>query len=171
MRVLIADDHAILRRGLLEILKAAFKDAVFGEAETGQQALKSVWKENWDVLVLDVTMPGRSGLEVLKDIKLARPQLPVLVLSMHPEEQYALRVIKAGAAGYLTKFRAPHELVGAVRQVLRLIGACKTVKEIAGELSLSVQTVSTHRAHVLTKLGLHSTAELIRYAVKNDLAD
>jgi DNA-binding NarL/FixJ family response regulator len=118
MRILIADDHAVVRQGLKRILAEAFKRASFGEAANSQQTLERVWKEPWDVVILDLTMPGRSGLEVLKEIKARRPTLPVLMLSMHPEDQFAVRLLKAGAAGYLTKESAPEELVGAVRKAV-----------------------------------------------------
>jgi len=91
---------------------------VFGEARNAQEALNRVWKENWDVVILDITMPGRNGLEVLKEIKRSRPKLPVLVLSMHPEDQFAVRMLKTGAAGYLTKESAGEELVGAINKVV-----------------------------------------------------
>jgi two-component system invasion response regulator UvrY len=118
MRILIADDHAVVRQGLKQILAEAFKRASFGEAANSQQALERVWKEAWDVVILDLTMPGRSGLETLKEIKQAHPKLPVLMLSMHPEDQFAVRLLKAGASGYMTKESAPEELVGAVRKVI-----------------------------------------------------
>jgi DNA-binding NarL/FixJ family response regulator len=118
MKILLADDHAVVRRGLKQILTDAFKDATYGEARNAQEALELVWKQNWDVVVLDITMPGRSGLDVLREIKKSKPRLPVLVLSMHPENQFAVRVLKSGAAGYMTKESAPDELVGAVRKVL-----------------------------------------------------
>ncbi len=101
-----------------QILADEFKKSVFGEAGNAQEALDRVWKEPWDVVVLDITMPGRSGLEVLREIKKSSPKLPVLVLSMHPENQFAVRVLKRGAAGYMTKESAPGELVGAIRKVL-----------------------------------------------------
>jgi DNA-binding NarL/FixJ family response regulator len=118
MKILIADDHAVVRHGLKQILADDFKEAVFGEATTGEEALNQVFKDKWDVIVLDITMPGRTGLEVLREIKKFRPKLPVLVLSMHPEDQFAVRVLKAGAAGYMTKESAPEELVGAIKKVL-----------------------------------------------------
>jgi two-component system, NarL family, invasion response regulator UvrY len=107
-----------VRHGLKQILADEFKKADFGEARNGQEVLDFIWKENWDVVVLDITMPGRSGLEVLKEIKKARPRLPVLVLSMHPEDQFAVRVLKSGASGYMTKESAPNELVGAIRKIM-----------------------------------------------------
>ena len=107
-----------MRHGLKQILADEFKKADFGEARNGQEVLDFIWKENWDVVVLDITMPGRSGLEVLKEIKKARPRLPVLVLSMHPEDQFAVRVLKSGASGYMTKESAPNELVGAIRKIM-----------------------------------------------------
>src|SRR5437660_12849459 len=118
MRILIADDHAVVRHGLKQILADEFKRAIFGEASNAQEALTRSWKEVWDVVVLDITMPGRSGLEVLREIKKSCPKLPVLVLSMHPEDQFAVRMLKAGAAGYLTKEGAGEELVGAIKQVV-----------------------------------------------------
>lgn len=115
---MLADDHAVVRHGLKQILADDFKRAEFGEAKNAQEALDLVWKEQWDVVILDITMPGRSGLEVLREIKRSRPRLPVLVLSMHPENQFAVRVLKRGAAGYMTKESAPEELVGAIKKVL-----------------------------------------------------
>src|SRR5512138_2634916 len=118
MKILLADDHAVVRHGLKQILADDFRRASFGEARNAQEALNRVWKENWDVVVLDITMPGRSGLEVLREIKKSKPRLPVLVLSMHPEGQFAVRVLKRGASGYMTKESAPEELVGAIKKVL-----------------------------------------------------
>jgi DNA-binding NarL/FixJ family response regulator len=118
MKILLTDDHAVVRHGLKQILADEFKRATFGEARNAQEALNRVWKENWDVVVLDITMPGRSGLEVLREIKKSKPRLPVLVLSMHPEGQFAVRVLKRGANGYMTKESAPEELVGAIKKVL-----------------------------------------------------
>jgi len=118
MRILITEDHAVVRQGVKLILADHFKKAVFGEARNATEALARVWKEKWDVVVLDITMPGRSGLEVLKEIKRSRPRLPVLILSMHPEDQFAVRLLKAGAAGYLTKESAAEELVCAIKKVV-----------------------------------------------------
>jgi two-component system, NarL family, invasion response regulator UvrY len=118
IRILIADDHAILRRGLREILTREIKGAVCGEAEDANQLLTQIQSHEWDVVILDVTMPGRSGIDVLRDLKRMRPKLPVLVLSMHPEEQYGKRVFKAGASGYMNKESAPEELIRAIRKVL-----------------------------------------------------
>jgi DNA-binding NarL/FixJ family response regulator len=118
MRILLADDHAVVRHGLKQILADEFKRAAFGEARNAQEALNRVWKEAWDIVVLDITMPGRSGLEVLREIRKSHPKLPVLVLSMHPEGQFAVRVLKRGAAGYMTKESAPEELVGAVKKIM-----------------------------------------------------
>jgi DNA-binding NarL/FixJ family response regulator len=103
---------------LKQILADEFKRAIFGEARNAQEALDLVWKEHWDVVVLDITMPGRSGLEVLREIKKSKPRVPVLVLSMHPENQFAVRVLKRGASGYMTKESAADELVGAIKKVL-----------------------------------------------------
>jgi DNA-binding NarL/FixJ family response regulator len=118
IRVLIADDHAILRRGLQEILVREMEGAVCGEAKDATEILARVQETCWDLVILDITMPGRSGLDVLRDLKAARPKLPVLVLSMHPEDQYGKRMLSAGAAGYMNKESAPEELVKAVRKVV-----------------------------------------------------
>jgi len=117
MRVLIVDDHAVVRRGLIQMLCDDYPDLEFAEADNGQAALEKVWAEEWDVVILDVTMPGRSGLDILKDMKQHRPDMPILILSMHPEDQFAVRALKAGASGYMTKETAPEELVNAVNKV------------------------------------------------------
>lgn len=142
MRILITDDHAVVRQGLKQILAAEFKKAEFGEAGNAQESVKQVAEGKWDVVILDVTMPGRSGLEALKDIKQLRPKLPVLMLSMHPEDQFAVRMLKAGASGYMTKESAPEELVGAVRKVIsggRYVSSALAEK-MASYLSIDVQT-------------------------------
>jgi len=209
IKILIADDHAVFRRGLKDILTEHFPGVIIGEAETGQAAVEQVRKASWHIVVLDVTMTGQGGVEVLLNIKQIRPALPVLMLSMHPEEQYALRVLQAGAAGYITKIKAPLEIVKAIKrvltggkyispslagrlmaqlkpgaeklphdrlsnreyQVMHLTSSGKSLKEIGGELSISIQTVSTHRMRILKKMGLHTSAELIRYALENELVD
>src|SRR5687767_6272453 len=117
MKILLADDHIVLRQGLMQILADGFEHAEFGEASNTQQTLDQLAKNNWDVLVLDINMPGRSGLEVLREARTNYPRLPVLVLSSAPEEQLAIRVLKAGAAGYLNKQAAPEELVEALRKL------------------------------------------------------
>ncbi|MGB8648767.1 MAG: response regulator transcription factor [Anaerolineae bacterium] len=119
LKILIADDHAVVRQGLRLILAEAFKKAVFGEAQNSQELLDLVRKGRWDALVMDLTMPGVNGLDLLKQIKYEHPEVPVLILSMHPEEQYAVRTLKAGAAGYLTKESASEELVNALHKILR----------------------------------------------------
>jgi two-component system invasion response regulator UvrY len=118
IRILIVDDHAILLRGLKEILEREFRDVSIGGAGTAEQALTQLDAENWDLVILDITMPGRSGADVLRNLKALRPKLPVLVLSMHPEDQYGKRVLKAGASGYMNKESAPEELIKAVRKLL-----------------------------------------------------
>ena len=118
LKILLADDHAIVRRGVRQLLAEAWPAAVFGEAATAQQAQELVWKEPWSVVLLDITMPGRSGLDVIRDLKDAQPRMPVLVLSMHAEEQFALRVLKSGASGYVTKDTLLEDLTRAVEKVL-----------------------------------------------------
>ena len=117
MRILIADDHAVFRRGLAETLGEAFSRVTFGEAKTAQETLEHVRRQDWDVVILDISMPGKSGLDILDDLHRLRLKLPVLLLSMHPECQYARRSLKSGAAGYLTKESVPEELKEAVRRV------------------------------------------------------
>jgi len=207
IRVLIVDDHAIVRRGLRALLSDELTGAAFGEASHAQQALEEFRKQKWDVALLDITLPGKSGLDLLKELKAARPRLPVLVLSAHPEDQFALRALQAGAEGYLTKDSAPEELVKAIRKVLAggryvsptlaeklasnvrkdftrlphetlsdreyeimcLIASGKTVTEIAGELSLSVKTISTYRTRILEKFGVKNSAAIVQYAIRNGL--
>ena len=118
IQILIVDDHAILRRGLKEILEREFRDVSIGGAGTAEQALTELDSDKWDLVILDITMPGRSGVDVLRHLKALRPKLPVLVLSMHPEDQYGKRVLKAGASGYMNKESAPEELIKAVRKLL-----------------------------------------------------
>ena len=209
MRILVTDDHPIFRSGLKEtLLKESDVDFV-GEAETGQKALELARKQRWDVVILDITMPGKGGFEVLQELRRELPKLPVLILSAHPEDQLALRLLKAGAAGYLTKDKAPQVLLFAIRKILRgekyvseLLGektvlelvsettkplhenlsereyqvmcrlaSGKTIRAIGKELFLSVRTVSTYRARVLDKLNMKTNAELIRYALLNNLID
>jgi two-component system invasion response regulator UvrY len=137
IRVLIADDHAILRRGLKEILERELEGAVCGEAKDAGGILGRIHESDWDLVILDISMPGRSGLDVLRELKAARPKLPILVLSMYPEDQYAKRSLKAGAGGYLNKESAPEELIKAVRKVLaggRYVSAALAEK-LASDLS------------------------------------
>jgi DNA-binding NarL/FixJ family response regulator len=117
IKILIADDHAIVREGLKQILSESPDLVVVAEASSGQEVLEKISKNDLDLVVLDIAMPGRGGLDILKEIKTQKPRLPVLMLSMYPEEQYAIRVLKAGASGYLTKESAPDELVKAIRQI------------------------------------------------------
>jgi len=145
IKILIADDHAVVRRGLKQILAEEPNMAVFGEACNAQEVLKNVREQNWDIVILDITMPDRSGLEVLKELKNIRPKLPVLILSIHPEEQYAVRVLKAGAAGYMTKESAPEELVKAVRKVIR--GSKYISPSLAEKLAFDLETDSEKPLH------------------------
>lgn len=116
--VLLADDHKIVRHGLKKILEDEFSEVYVGEASRDNEIFEQLDKSRWDLIILDINMPGKSGLEILKDIKATNPKLPVLILSMYPEEQFALRVMKAGASGYLRKDSAPEELVDAVKEIL-----------------------------------------------------
>ena len=207
MNMVIVDDHAIVRIGLKQLVQDAYPYATIWEAGSGREALMLLDKVRWDLAILDVNLPDQNGIELLKAIKMREPSLPVMMLSLHPEEQYALRALKAGAAAYLTKERAPEELVTAIKQVLagrkfitatlaerlatvvfspveqlpheRLsdrefqvlcaIGQGKTVSAIAGDLSLSVKTVSTYRTRLLDKLQMKNTTDLIRYTLDHTL--
>lgn len=119
LRILLADDHAVVRQGVKQILTNSINQVVFGEAQNGHEIRELINKETWDIVVLDLAIPDGNGMEVLKQIKHNRPNLPVLILSMFPEDQYALRAIKAGAAGYLNKESAPEELVQAINKILQ----------------------------------------------------
>jgi two-component system, NarL family, invasion response regulator UvrY len=118
IRVLVSDDHALLRAGAKEIVLRGFQDAVCGEAANGEEVLAQVKAQKWDLVILDVSMPGRSGVEILGELRRLHPKLPILVLSVHPEDQYGKRMLRAGASGYMNKDVAPDELINAIRKVL-----------------------------------------------------
>ena len=208
-RILLVDDHAVVRQGLKQILSDTVPAAEFGDAAGGGEALQKVRAEHWHLVILDLSLGENSGLDVLKEIRQMRPRLPVLVLSMHPEEQFALRALRAGAAGYVTKKtaaadivtavqrvlagrryvspslaerlaaeiqvdwqRAPHEMLSdREHQVFLLLAMGNTVKQISEMLSLSPQTVSTHRSRILEKMGMATNAELTQYAIQNRLLE
>jgi DNA-binding NarL/FixJ family response regulator len=208
-RIVIADDHAIVREGLKRIVGDAAGFEVAGEAADGTEVMQRVRELDFDVLVLDLSMPGRSGMELIKLVKAEKPKLRILVLSMHQESQYAVRAIKSGASGYLTKESAPAQLEQAIRkiagggayisaevaeqlalgampgsesapheslsdrefEVFRALVKGSSVTEIAGELHLSVKTVSTHKANLMHKLGVDNPSDLVRYAMKHGLGE
>jgi DNA-binding NarL/FixJ family response regulator len=145
LRILIADDHPIVRQGLKQILASEPDVVAVGEAENAQKALELVRKQHWDVVVLDITMPGRGGLDVLKELRHERPKLPVLVLSAHPEDQYAVRVLRGGAAGYMTKEKAPEELIKAIKKVLH--GGKYLSESLAEKLAFDLETDSEKPLH------------------------
>jgi DNA-binding NarL/FixJ family response regulator len=209
IKVLIADDHAILRAGLKHLLSDHHDIVVAGEASNGIEALARVQSEDWSVMVLDMTMPGKSGIELIKQLKQIAPKLPILILSMHKEDVYAVRALKAGASGYLCKDNAEGQLVTALRklaaggmyitsavaeklalgmmqggsqdtlphlrlsdreyQIFQSIVSGESITDIALKLNLSVKTVSTHKTHIMEKMGCPSVAELVRYAIKHEL--
>ena len=146
-RILIVDDHEIVRDGLKQILTAHAKDNVFGEASTYQEALQLVLEEDWDVVILDLSLGGRNGLEVLKEVKHIRPRLPVLILSMHSEEQYARRAFRAGAAGYITKDSPRNDLAKAVVKVAE--GGKYVSSGLTEELILGLSKAIQHPPHQL----------------------
>jgi two-component system invasion response regulator UvrY len=145
IRILIVDDHAILRRGLRALLSDEFHGAAFGEAGDAVEAIEQLRKKEWDVALLDMTMPGKSGLDLLKELKVEWPTLPVLVLSGHSEDQFAIRVLKAGGAGYMTKESAPEELAKAVRKILA--GGRYVSATFAEKLAMGVKKDLTRTPH------------------------
>jgi two-component system invasion response regulator UvrY len=208
LRILLVDDHPVARQGIRTVLTDRVKDAVVGEASDAVGALEQVQSGGWDLVIADISLPGMSGLELLKEVKRVRPELPTLVLSMHPAAQFARRAISAGAIGYLTKDSDLEEFVAAIDaarngqryisrdaaealvkkpsdwdtpphealsdreyQVLRMLGSGRTISDIGRDLGLSVKTVSTYRARVLDKLGMRTNAELMRYAIQNQLLE
>jgi two-component system invasion response regulator UvrY len=209
IRVVIADDHAIVRQGLRQILATHGDFEVVGEAANHAEVMQLLRHESCDVLLLDIAMPGKNGIDTLKQVRVEKPKLPVLVLSMYPEDQYAFRALKAGASGYLTKMTAADQLVDAIRtitrgrkyitpelaeslaesfdrdteiephsllsdrefQTLKLIATGKPLAQIGAELALSPKTVSVYRARLLAKLGLHTNADLTRYAIEHGLLE
>ena len=209
IRVISADDHAVVRGGVRQLLADCPDIQIVGESANGAALLQLLQHQPCDVLLLDITMPGQNGLTLVKEVHSKWPGIAVVILSMHPERQYAARALRAGAVGYVTKDGAPEQLIAAARaaaagrryvspslasvlayqsggdqgrlpheslsdrefEVLVRIGAGRTVGEIADELFLSVSTVSTYRTRILTKLGLATTTELIRYVVTNNLSD
>ncbi len=204
-KVLLVDDHAVVRRGMQQIIAEEADQWVTGEAPNADEALQKLRGDCWDAAVLDLTMPDKNGLDLLVEIKREYPGLPCLLLSMHPEDQFALRALKLGASGYLTKESAPQELLNALKkivhggryisqtlaeklafpeesnrpqpellsereyQVLKMLASGKTSTEIANILALSVKTISTYRARILTKMKMRNNAELTYYAVQNGL--
>ncbi|MDO9400590.1 MAG: response regulator transcription factor [Polaromonas sp.] len=209
IRIVIADDHAIVREGLKRIVSSVNDMEVTSEAANGTEVMQRVRELTFDLLMLDLSMPGRSGMELIKLVRAEKPKLRILVLSMHQELQYAVRAIKSGASGYLTKESAPDQLEQAIRkiaaggafisaevaeqlalgampgsealpheslsnrefEVFRLVVDGVSVTDIAARLKLSVKTVSTHKANLMHKMGLHNQSELIRYALRHGLAD
>lgn len=206
MKILVADDHAIVRKGLIGLLHEGYPSVSIFEAVNSNEAIEMARENTFDVILMDISMPGRNGIETLKQLRLDGVKTPVLMLSMHPEGQYALRCLKAGASGFINKESATEELLGAIQrvlsgkkyitptvaeklaesmdsganalhetlsdremQVLQRIAAGKTVSEIAEEIFLSVNTISTYRSRILEKLQLSNNAELTRYAIENDL--
>lgn len=138
IRILVADDHTVVREGIKQILTGQDDMIMEDEAGSGQEVINSITKKHYDLILLDISMPGRSGLEILEEIKAIQPKLPVLILSMHPEEQYAVRTLRAGAAGYLTKASAPQELISAIRKVSK--GGKYVTSSLAEKLAFELDT-------------------------------
>jgi len=207
MRILIADDHHLVRIALRYILTEAYPDIVLEEVDNTVALFKKAVKEKWDLIISDLSFPGQSGLEVLKQIKTHVPKTPVLILSMHPAQEYAIRCITAGSSGYLTKDNISEELIKAVDQILSgrkylnlevaeilassyenktksnahenlsdreyqifkmLIDGLK-MNDIAEKLSISINTVRSHKVHIQKKMNIQSDAELIKYGIQHNL--
>ena len=145
IKILIADDHPVVRKGLKEIIEEIPDMAVHGEASNGQETLEKVGKSDFDIVVLDISMPGISGLDILKQLKSEKPELSILVLSMYPEEQYAVRVLRAGASGYLTKESAPEELIAAIRKASK--GGKYISSSLAEKLAFDLETDAERPLH------------------------
>lgn len=209
INIIIVDDHPIYREGLKKILKEDLELAVVGESSDGLNIIRMIKDLDTDVVLLDLSLPQRSGLDLLKDIKYTFPKLPVLILSMHPEERFAIRCLKDGASGYITKSAVPLELIRAIKtvalgrkyvsgnlaenlamefdhivqkpphetlsdreyQVLLMIASGKKVKEIAFELGLGLRTIYTFRSRLLKKMRMKTDADLVLYALQNNLLD
>ena len=145
MKILIADDHAVVREGLKQILSENPDMVVTAEASTGPEVFEKIGKDDFDLIVLDIAMPGRGGLDILKEIKNKKPRLPVLILSMYPEDQYAVRVLKAGASGYMTKESAPAELINAIKQISK--GKKYVSPSLAEKLALDLEITTGRPPH------------------------
>jgi two-component system, NarL family, invasion response regulator UvrY len=208
--ILAIDDHPLTVSGIQEVLTKEFGNVRVDSSSTAASGLEQIWARSYNLVLLDLSLGGRNGLEVLEEIKKHTPDTPVLIVSMHPEELYAVRALKAGASGYLRKDSSREEVVSAVRKVLGgekyishalaqnmagyianessgkpgheklsrrefevlcLIGKGMGMKQIAGQLNLSIKTVSTYRARLIKELNLTTTASLIRYCIENKLAD
>lgn len=204
-RILLADDHSFIRRGIIQILKDEYPGIEITEVEDGASIIKQVRLHDFDLVISDLDMPGISGLDALEQIKLIKPDVRVLILSVYTEDLYAVRVLKAGAAGYMNKNAAPFDLINAIQrislgkkyitpeiaeklliagdsgknphemltnrelEILKLLASGKTVTQIADSLSSALTTVSTHRSRIMQKLGLHTNAELARYALAHNI--
>jgi two-component system invasion response regulator UvrY len=145
IRILVADDHAVVREGLKQIVRETSDMVVTGEAADGREVLRLIHEHDWDVVLLDIAMPGRGGLDILKELKAEKPRLPVLMLSMYPEEQYAVRALKAGASGYLTKESVPDELISAIRKVSA--GGKYVSSSLAEKLAYDLETDAERPVH------------------------
>lgn len=146
-RILLVDDHPIVRQGIKQVLTDAFQPAQVGEAATAEEGMNELRGDSWDVMVLDLTLPGTSGLDLLKDLRRERPTLPVLVLSMHPPDQFARRAMNAGASGYLTKDSAPTEIIKAVSEVMA--GRCYLNNAVLEEIVTHQESRQAQRPHEL----------------------
>ncbi|MDI6767300.1 MAG: response regulator transcription factor [Bacteroidota bacterium] len=158
-RILIIDDHAVVRGGLKQILLDEFPNTKFGEANNSGEALEFLNKEDWDVVILDISLPGRSGLDILKDTKQAKPKLPILVYSMHSEEEFAIRALKSGASGYMSKSELPDQLVKAIHQLLT--GRKYISSSLAERLAVEIEKPSEKPLHEILSNREHQVMLMI----------
>ncbi len=207
MRIILVDDHELIREGLKKVIAKESDIEVIGEAQNAEEMFKLLSKNEIDIVVLDITLPGRSGLDLISEIKTHYPEVKVLILSMHPEDRFAVRALRAGAYGFITKGTASKILIEALRkiadgrkfitptlaehlaleldvdhnkplhenlsnrefEVMRLIAEGKSVSEIAEMLFISVNTVTSYRARIMEKMKMKTNAEIIRYAIEQNL--
>jgi DNA-binding NarL/FixJ family response regulator len=176
-RVLIVDDHPVFRRGMVALVGDEAGLVVCGEADNAASALEAMRRSQPDLALLDISMPGTNGIELIKLMLAEQPKLQILVLSMHEETRYALRALRAGANGYVMKAHAMEHVVGAMHKVLkgdiyvspsfseRLVFKAVQSLEVAQELKLSIKTIETHRAHIKEKLGFSDAGKMLRFAI------
>ena len=207
--ILITDDHSIVRKGIRQIIMEEYPTAIIEEAYNAEGMLEKVREKEWDIVISDLSMPGKNGIEVIPQIISLRPQMPIIIMSIHPVEHYALRVLKLGASGYLNKDSATEELIEAIKtvisgrkyitpfieekllsqkkkevqqpiheilsdrefEVFKLLAVGKSISEIAEKMNLSVTTVSTYRARLLSKMNFTSNAEITLYCVNNNIIE
>ena len=209
IKILLGDDHSVIRHGVIKSLAENFTDAEYSEASNAGEVMQRILETKYDIIILDISMPGRNGLEVLKEIKASQSETPVIIFTMYPEDQFGVRAIRNGASAYLTKDISLKDLVMVIKKILKherylspslmdlitndlqhgnnisthqilsdrefqvflLIASGKNVSAIAGDLCLSVKTISVYRSNIIMKMNLKNNSEITHYAFKNDLVN